>query len=61
MMPGLGQSHGKKKSWYVLTQWRETGNVLSIIATAVTLGQGHRKSSSTFPQGYTFFVPNMLD
>ena len=32
---------------------------LFIYVTAVTLGQGHQKSSSTFSQTYTFFVPNI--
>ena len=37
----------------------QTGKFLFLNATAVTLGQGHRKSSSSFSQGYTFFVPNI--
>ena len=28
-------------------------------ATAVTLGQGHERSSSTIPQTHIFFVPNI--
>ena len=37
----------------------QTIKFLLINATALTLGQGHGKSSSTFSQTYIFFVPNI--
>ena len=43
--------------WVVLIV--QTSKFLLIYATAVTLGQCHGKSSSTFCQSYIFFAPNI--